>query len=238
MDRAMGNLRAGLEGRDLDANTLIWYTSDNGSHKPADHIRGLRGHKGEMWGGGIRVPATIVWPKGITEPIETEMVASTSDIMPTMLDLLDITPENHKFDGISLASLIRGAPKVERSKPMPFWRVGKFAREARNSGSDFTEEQLHGWWRDFSCPRFTTARTEGFDGWAAWTEGRWKLHKRGNDQYELYDLLDDPAETTDLASRMPEKVEELAGRLLEWQRSAEKSLAGADLAAEPVSNDR
>jgi arylsulfatase A-like enzyme len=238
MDRAMGNLRSGLKNRGLDANTLIWYTSDNGSHKPADHITGLRGHKGEMWEGGLRVPAIIVWPKEITKPIETEMVASTLDIMPTILDLLDITPKNDKFDGISLAPLIQGAPMAKRSTPMPFWRVGKFAREARNNKSDFTEAQLHGWWRDFACPKYSAARTEGFGGWAAWVEGQWKLHKMNNGQYELYDLQEDPAETTDLASRMPEKVEELAGRLLDWQRSAEKSLAGADSAAEPVLNER
>jgi len=227
MDRALGALRSGLKERALDANTLIWYTSDNGSHKPADHITGLRGHKGDMWEGGIRVPATIVWPRRITEPLETNMVASTLDIMPTVLDLLDVPLANGHRDGISLLPLLEGTEMTERSKAMPFWRANRRARDTRNNDSDFTDQQLTGWWRSFKCPNVLSAQTEDVGGWAAWTEGRWKLHHTGRG-YELYDLQADPAETTDLASDRPEVVEDLSRKLLHWQRSAEQSLIGAD----------
>ena len=236
IDRAMGNLISGLESRGLSDNTLIWYTSDNGSYTPADHITGLRGHKGEMWEGGIRVPAIIVWPGQITKPMETQIHASTLDIMPTVMELLGITLENHTLDGISLLPLLEGTDMKQRSKAMPFWRANSFARSSKNNEPYFTKEQLTGWWREFECPKFKTARTEGFGGWAAWTEGQWKLHKLRDGAYELYDIESDPAESKDLESQMPELVEDLAHKLSDWQCSAEVSLTGADCEIEPTLN--
>lgn len=234
MDRAMGNLRSGLKKRGLDGNTLIWYTSDNGSTKPADHITGLRGSKGDMWEGGIRVPASIVWPDHITKPLETEMLANTLDILPTILDLLDITLENRELDGMSLLPLLQGKDMSSRSKAMPFWRDSPYANKSKDNESEYTEEDLTGWWRPFKCPIFITARTENFDGWSAWRDGKWKLHQMSSENYALYDLEADPAETNDLATQMPEVVEELSAKLKEWQCSAEVSLTGADNKTEPI----
>lgn len=236
MDRAMGNLRTGLKDRSLDENTLIWYTSDNGSHKPADHITGLRGCKGSMWEGGIRVPGIIVWPKRITKPMETEMYASTLDIMPTIMDLLGIALENRTLDGISLLPLLQGTDMAKRPKAMPFWRANQLARKLRNSESSFTQEELTGWWRDFKCPTVATARTRDFDGHSAWIEGKWKLHQTKPRKYELYDLEADAAESKDVASQQPEVVHDLAGKLNDWQCSAEVSLTGADYETEPKLN--
>ena len=234
MDRAMGNLRTGLKNRGLDENTLIWYTSDNGSHQPADHITGLRGRKGDIWEGGIRVPAMIVWPEQIKQPLETEMMANTLDIMPTLLELLGISLENHTLDGISLLPLLEGQDMSNRSKAMPFWRASGFASySAKNNPTLFSEEDLTGWWRTFYCPEFDSARTEGFAGWSAWREGKWKLHHINGRIYELYDMEADPAETNNLASEMPEMVEELAAKLQQWQHSAEVSLTRADFDPEP-----
>ena len=108
MDRALGNLRTGLKNKGLDENTLIWYTSDNGSYRPVETITGLRGSKGMMYEGGIRVPALIVWPGHIRKPLETEMRGTTLDMMPTLLDLLGITLKNRELDGMSLLPLLQG----------------------------------------------------------------------------------------------------------------------------------
>lgn len=236
IDQAMGNLRSGLKSKGLDNNTLIWYTSDNGAYKPAEEIKGLRGHKGQMWEGGIRVPGIIVWPAQITRPMETEMFANTLDIMPTLLDLLGITLENHELDGMSLLPLLQGTDMTERSKPMPFWRDNPYANKSKKLVSDFTEEQLTGWWHTFYCPDINTARTGNFDGWSAWNDGQWKLHNLENGTYELYDIVADPAETKDLSAQYPDVLEDLVGKLENWQRSTEISLTGADYKSEPVLN--
>ncbi len=234
MDQAMGNLRSGLKRRGIDENTLIWYTSDNGGHRPADSIKGLRGSKGSMWEGGIRVPATIVWPKKITTPLETEFRSNTMDMLPTLMELLGITVEDHTMDGISLLPIIEGKDMADRPKAMPFWRDNPYSRKTKSFESEFTREELDGWWRDFFCPIIDTPRTEDFTGWSAWIEGNWKLHKINNDQYELYDIEADPAETNDLVEEHPEVVEDLSVKLMEWQRDAEVSLTGADLEKEPL----
>jgi len=147
--------------------------------------------------------------------------------MPTILDLLGITMENRKLDGMSLLPLLKGSDMTSRTVAMPFWRDNGFARQTKNFDSDYTTEDLIGM-KEFSCPNVKTARTENFSGWAAWTEGRWKLHKHENSKYELYDIVADPAETKDLASQKPDVVKDLAAKLSQWQCSAEVSLTGAD----------
>jgi arylsulfatase A-like enzyme len=228
MDRAMGTLRKGLEERGKDQDTLIWYTSDNGSHKPMDRITGLRGHKGDIWEGGIRVPGLIVWPGEIARPMETDFRASTSDMMPTLIDLLGIEIKTPKFDGISLLPLLRGREMAERSRPMPFWRASPRAREVGNNPSHFPEDQLKGWWRESKCPVVKIPKTDGFRGHSAWLDGRWKLHNTGKG-YELYNLEVDPAESENVAERYPEVVKKLSAQLVAWQREVEASLTGADL---------
>ena len=63
-DRSIGVLRQGLRDMNLADNTLVWYTSDNGgsSNAEPDPVGGLRGRKGDMWEGGLRVPGIIEWP--------------------------------------------------------------------------------------------------------------------------------------------------------------------------------
>jgi arylsulfatase A-like enzyme len=186
-----------------------------------------------MWEGGIRVPGIIVWPGHITKPMQTQMFANTLDQMPTLLDLLGITVENHEFDGMSLLPLLQGKDMTERTKAMPFVRDNDSAKASRQVGTSYTKEELTDWWHTFECPQFKEAPP--ISGWAAWIEGRWKLHRpRKSDEYELYDIVADPAETTDLATSKPDVVKDLSAKLLKWQLSANKSLAGADSKTAPT----
>ena len=74
IDRSMGTLRNGLRKLGIADNTLVWYCSDNGqwidpAHPDDNGVSGgLRGRKGDMWEGGIRVPAIIEWPARIKRP--------------------------------------------------------------------------------------------------------------------------------------------------------------------------
>jgi len=131
VDRSMGTLRKGLRRLGIADNTMVWFCSDNGGWlDPADpSAHGsngpLRGRKGELWEGGIRVPGLIEWPARIRRPIVTDVPVSTSDIYPTIVDLLKIqVPDQvEPLDGISLVPLLEGRMK-ERPGPIGFWALG------------------------------------------------------------------------------------------------------------------
>ena len=89
MDRAFGKLRSQLRTLGIHKNTLLWYCSDNGG-LPELGSTGGRGHKGQVYEGGLRVPAIIEWPKKISAPRQTTMPCNTSDIYPTLLELTGV----------------------------------------------------------------------------------------------------------------------------------------------------
>ena len=133
VDRAMGTLRAGLRQLGIADNTMLWFNSDNGAwidDKAAPDTYGsngtLRGCKGQLWEGGIRVPGIIEWPARIQQPAATSVPVVTSDIYPTLVDLLHLTVPNQNLplDGISLLPLIDG-PMKDRPKPIGFWHHGE-----------------------------------------------------------------------------------------------------------------
>ena len=107
-DRALGKLRQGLRDLNLAENTIVWFCSDNGGLEEIqpDTVGGLRGYKGEIYEGGIRVPAIIEWPAQI-QPRITDYPASTMDIFPTLADLLDLPKDAllEPVDGNSIAPI-------------------------------------------------------------------------------------------------------------------------------------
>ncbi|MGC8829445.1 MAG: sulfatase family protein [Verrucomicrobiia bacterium] len=129
VDRAMQTLRNELKKLNIADNTIIWFCSDNGGwidpkRPDANGTNGgLRGRKGDMWEGGIRVPGILVWPAKIKQPIKTDIPAGVIDIYPTIIDILNIKVPNQvePLDGISLLPLIEGKMQ-ERPKPMGFWQ--------------------------------------------------------------------------------------------------------------------
>ncbi len=141
MDRSIGTLRGGLKELGIHKNTLVWFCSDNGGLKGVGHdsVGGLRGNKGSVWEGGIRVPGIIEWPAKI-KPRITAHPASTMDIFPTIVDLLDL-PEDSMLDvvdGTSLKTLL-AAEIGPRTKPIPF-RYGDKAALIDNDLKIVTEK--------------------------------------------------------------------------------------------------
>ncbi|MDX2036281.1 MAG: sulfatase-like hydrolase/transferase [Isosphaeraceae bacterium] len=125
LDRSIGTLRKGLRDLGLEKNTLIWFCSDNGGLPEDPHSVGrLRGHKGSLYEGGIRVPGIIEWP-GRIRPAVTDFPASTMDIFPTIVDLLDL-PEDSMLevrDGESILPLFDGI-LPQRTHAIPFTAKG------------------------------------------------------------------------------------------------------------------
>ncbi len=123
MDRSIGTLRAKLRELGIADNTLVWFNSDNGGlarNFGPDVVGGLRGGKGTLYEGGLRVPGIVEWPAKIA-PRVTEYPACTMDIFPTLVDVLGL-PEDamlNVHDGMSLGPLF-ARELGERMKPIGF----------------------------------------------------------------------------------------------------------------------
>jgi arylsulfatase A-like enzyme len=242
LDRAVGKLRWALHDAGVHKNTLFWYTSDNGGLKPASS--GGRGRKGSIYEGGLRVPAIIEWPGRIKTPRITQVPANTTDIYPTLLELIGIEPAFQPvLDGVSLVPVIDGISDT-RSKPMGFWHANqrgistpsdKWMREelaAQRAGKDYHDEtrlmadagQIKRIYPNHQHP-----------GHAAWLDWPWKLHRIQNDKQgpsklnvELYNLQEDPLETNNLVGTHTRRAHSLHKALETWLDSVIDSLHGDD----------
>lgn len=109
MDRSIGTLRRGLRNLKIADNTLFWFCSDNGGLPKIspETVGGLRGFKGSVYEGGLRVPAVIEWPGRIAKPRISNYPACTMDILPTLLEVTHTTPLQPLpvLDGESLVKL-------------------------------------------------------------------------------------------------------------------------------------
>src|SRR5690606_7644198 len=138
----------------------------------------------------------------------------TSDILPTLLDIVGVRhpAPQRPLDGISLKTLIVDGSMTERPSPIGFWKYPSQG-ESRNERW-ISEELARGTtpttrnpginFQNFTHP---VARTRDFGGEAAWMDTRYKLvtrdagkGDRSGQRAELYDLLADPKETTDIAA--------------------------------------
>ena len=122
VDMAVGKLRTRLRELNISGETLLWFSSDNGGKLPEANNGGLRGEKGTLWEGGIRVPALIEWPGKVESKIST-IPTSMVDIFPTLLELAGLASGEsaHPADGISLVPLLLKDEFRTRDKPLGFW---------------------------------------------------------------------------------------------------------------------
>ncbi|MFP4058568.1 MAG: sulfatase-like hydrolase/transferase [Candidatus Brocadiia bacterium] len=239
MDAAFGKLRAELRSLGIHQNTILWYCSDNGGLDGS--TSGGRGRKGSIYEGGLRVPGLLEWPARLPRPRVTDVPCNTSDIYPTLLDVLGVRmPGQPPLDGISLVPLLEGKMD-ERPRPMGFWShptggIGtpsaKWMGEllaAQKAGKDLEPD-----WRLRRDAAEIKKKypLDSFPGHAAWLDWPWKLHriqgKKGSVRTELYNLPEDPGEKKDLAKAQPERVARMRGDLEAWLASVVRSLNGED----------
>ncbi|MCH7728953.1 MAG: sulfatase-like hydrolase/transferase, partial [Planctomycetes bacterium] len=122
-DRAIARLLEKLREVDAPENTLIVYSSDNGSYR-ADRVGHLRGTKGSNYEGGIRVPGIFHWPGTITKGLVEDEPGGLVDLLPTVCGLLGIDkPNGVHLDGSDLSPLLTGrAGSFKRHQPL-FWNL-------------------------------------------------------------------------------------------------------------------
>ena len=207
MDEQIGRLRQELADLGVAKNTMLWFCADNGPEgkvgKGPGSTGDLRGRKRSLFEGGIRVPGLLVWPDKIKEGRVVTVPCSTSDYLPTVLDVLGCSMEGQPgpIDGVSLVPLIE-CRRNERSRPIGFESrdqvalIGDRYKIIRN-GAD--------------CGPPPTGADEV-----------------RQDEFMLFDLVADPGERRDLAAERPEMVRSMVEVLRAWQASCRASLEGDD----------
>ena len=240
MDRAIGTLRDYLEEAGLRENTLLWYNGDNGTPRSGLAETPLRGLKGTMYEGGIRVPGVIEWPARIPAPLASDVAAVTSDILPTVAALAGQPPPDRPLDGIDLGPLLDGR-MTARPAPIFFWSfaVGGLAGRGHEpyidpvlqAGTTPLVKLMNGIpTRIFENIRYPAVDPDDFGGARVMLNGGHKLVVGGSrgSGAELFDLRADRAESRNLAGDEPAVLEDMQASLRAWQESALNSLTGAD----------
>jgi len=130
MDDNIGRILKRLDDLSITDNTIVIFFSDNGPNTER-YNGGMKGRKGSVDEGGVRVPFYIKWPRKI-KPGVSRQLAQDIDIMPTLLGLcgIEFKPEN-SIDGIDLSKHIRG--KAELTDRLIFSRQGNLPVENCNS---------------------------------------------------------------------------------------------------------
>jgi uncharacterized sulfatase len=180
----------------LRTNTIIIVASDNGPEPGAGSPGPFRGHKGNLYEGGVREPFIVWGPgllnKGACGKVNNTSVISGVDLLPTIAALAGTHPPADKqFDGEDFSATLLGSVQQTRTKPL-FW-----VRPPDRAGNEQTA------WPDLAV-----------------RDGDWKLlMMEDGSRKQLYDLVQDPAEKNNVASKRPEIVERLSKELLEWRKS-------------------
>jgi arylsulfatase A-like enzyme len=185
LDNQVGDILALLEHYEIDDNTLVIFTSDNGAHREGGHdpdfwnsTGSLRGMKRDMHEGGIRTPMLARWPGTIAENKTTNHLSAFWDVLPTMCELIG-QPVPPKSDGISFLPLLKGQNEVQKKHDYLYWEFC-----GNNDQQIISQAVRQGKWKAF----------------------RQVHRKKGMQALEIYNLEEDPYEKIDLAKKMPEMV--------------------------------
>ena len=148
LDENFGKIMRALKKENLDESTLVIFTNDNGGARFANQGK-LKGMKGSLYEGGIRVPAAVRWPSVTMPNTTTEQAVITMDWTKTILDAANcIDSKRIEFDGINLIEYCKNPSKVDERTL--FWRITNRKQEfavrkgtykyLRNKDGDFLYE--------------------------------------------------------------------------------------------------
>lgn len=206
LDASLGRLLDHLDALGLSEDTLVIVTSDNGGLM-LDAASGVRvgvtnnapyrGGKAHIYEGGVRVPFGLRFRGRIQEGLYVSDPVSGIDVLETVADAVGIEPALRPTnDGTSLLPLARGeGPAAQRALT---WHLPHYIPGPRTSPFELEEQA-------FLALPASAVRLGRHKLVCVYGEGATNAEPR----YELYDLVVDPGETEDLASRDPETVERL-----------------------------
>ncbi|TWU38223.1 sulfatase [Novipirellula artificiosorum] len=123
VDESVGRIRTALKDKGIDKNTLVIFTSDQGSLYEWEPYRGGK-RVDTLCEGGARVPFIVSWP-GVTERgVTNNSIIQTTDVLPTLVELVGGNPADYgDLDGVSLFSTLRDNTELQRDKPIYGYRA-------------------------------------------------------------------------------------------------------------------
>ena len=180
LDEGIGELLALLKKLDIDENTLVMFSSDNGPHREGGHVPDyfdsngpLRGYKRDLTEGGIRAPMLARWPGKIAPGTVTGHISAHWDILPTVCELAGAEIPG-EIDGISMAATLLGEKEQE--------------------------EHEYLYWEFYEQGGKKAAR------WGDWKAVQTGINKNPKAPIEIYDLSKDIGEEKNLAEVRPDMV--------------------------------
>lgn len=211
LDESVGRVLDRLAERGVAGRTVVIFYSDNGGLRRVVAQTPLRGGKSLLYEGGIRVPLVVRWPGVVAPGSTTAALVSTTDLAVTLLDIAGARPVG-PIDGVAFTSLLRGDPAAPRG-PL-FWHYPHY-------------------------------HTEGAEPSSAIRRGDWKLiewHEhtltgRGSAP-QLFNLVNDPGETRDLAATRPAFTAELLAELQTWRQQVGAAMPKVNPAARSADTSR
>ena len=202
MDHNVGRLMDALKRNGMADNTIVIFTSDNGTthdvggvdHKFFNSVRGLKGLKGQVYEGGIRVPGIVYWPGKIKPGEVIEQAAYAADIMPTLCAIAGADAGDTRGD--DLGGIFFGkARELKNRKPM-IWAGGAYGGQAAVRMGDMK-----------------VLRRQLFPG------------RKFPLDWEVYNIKEDPNELKNLASSRQDLIEK-AKAVLDKEYSKAEGFAG------------
>uniref|UniRef100_UPI00131EC17F sulfatase family protein n=1 Tax=Lunatibacter salilacus TaxID=2483804 RepID=UPI00131EC17F len=222
LDWSIGEIRNKLKELNLEENTLVIVTSDNGPWlnygNHAGSTGGLREGKGTSFEGGQRVPALMSWKGQIPEGTVCNNLASSIDLLPTIAALTGATPPAKQIDGVDISALLQGDFSQHPRESFLYYYRGNSLEAVRKSN----------WKLVFPHPGRT------YEGFSPGKDGQPGVAYE-NHYFEggLYDLRRDPGERYNMRGYYPE----VEAELLEIATAAREDL-GDDLTKSPGKNRR
>lgn len=196
IDWSVGQIMKTLEKNGISKNTLVIFTSDNGPWlnfgNHAGSTGGLREGKGTTFEGGQRVPCIMRWPGIIPEGLISNKLATTMDLLPTVVSIAGAAFPNKKIDGVDILPLMKGDKDANPRKSL-YYYYGKNSLEAVSDGE---------WKLIFPHKYRSYNLMPGINGLPG-------EYGKGEIGLELYDMRRDPGERYNVKEMYPEIVARL-----------------------------
>jgi len=178
IDDNIGRVLERLNDLGLMENTVILFMTDNGPQQPR-YVAGMRGRKGSVYRGGVRVPFFMHYPN-ISQSKHIAATTAHIDILPTLAEICNASLPEHKIDGRSLLPLIESRERDWAERSLFFYWTRRYPELYNNMAIHKGDYKLVGH-TDFD------AEITDFE-----------LFNLKNDPYEQYNVLDENTELADV----------------------------------------
>jgi arylsulfatase len=203
IDWSVGEILNALSDNDLDDNTVVIFTSDNGPWLNYGNHAGsafpLREGKGTMWEGGSRVPCIIRWPGRITAGSVSHQLAATIDILPTIASITGAALPARPIDGVSIQAILEGDTSATPREEYYYYYGGELIAVRKGKMKLVFPHSY----------RSYAGIEPGLDGYPGIYKGVLGKYAVGKSKLELYDLDNDISESQDVSEMYPDVVKTL-----------------------------